>query len=153
MKWRLVTRGFVDWLSIHKKLSVTNYLKNTYKYHSTNILLHIQYKHFIWLVHGSSCCSPLGTPPSSPGDISNSWSPLCWSSWSPYVPLSPPLCSLSWRGVFLLLLLSLPPCSIHHCSYILQVITLYSTYSILFDWFICCSSSGSSSRHFIDCPL
>ena len=59
---------------------------------------------------------------------------------------------------FLLLLLSLPPCSIHHCSLYVSTYyrslhdNVYYTYSILFDWFICCSSSGSSSWHFIDCP-
>ena len=64
----------------------------------------------------------------------------------------------SWRGFFLLLLLSLPLCyytSFHTTGHYMILYTTWPIphiYSILFDWFICCSSSGSSSRHFIDCP-
>lgn len=46
------TRGYVDW---HKKISVTNYLKYTYKY-IVQIFYYLYNKHFIWLVQGS-CCS------------------------------------------------------------------------------------------------
>ena len=127
MKWKvytrerdIVTRGYVVW---DKILSVTNYLKCTYKY-IVQIFYYLYNKQtgpglllfFPWILFQAvQVVSPtLGLP--------------CWSSWSPYDFYSSSL-----------------------FSFYLHV-TLHDHNIYYFIWLVICCLSCSSPSYFIECP-
>ena len=97
------------------------------------------------ILPGCSCL--LGTD--TPGLFLLLWSGLVWLVYlcTSFLSLSIPGGVSSSCSFYLYLYVI-----IHH--FILQVTILHNLYHtyILFDWFISCSSSGSSPKHFIDCP-
>ena len=117
MKWKvytrerdIVTRGYVVW---HKILSVTNYIKCTYKY-IVQIFYYLYNKHLTgpgllllipWILFQAvQVVSPIPGLP-------------CWSSWSPYVVL------------LLLSVLLLPPC---YTTWQCILYDLYHTYIVFY---------------------